>query len=174
MQAWRGQSRVAWLIAVGWALLVAAACRGSVGRSVVTWPLPALFWLLAGSGSLLAWGVDWWSKSRDGRVGKIENGGEQDLFLRARTEYLKGDWFAAQRLLEHLLHRQSDFLPGRLLYATLLRRMGQRSRAEEELQAVEVLPDADRWRLEIDRERQWLARGQADDSTASRGEGEAA
>ncbi len=151
--AWNARSRWSWWVAVGWGLCVAAALRWSVGSS----PMPMKAWGLWGIVAISSLAQALQHRWRTAKAGKTDrSGGAEDLFLRARREYLKGDWYEARQLLERLVRRHPQHLPGRLLLATLLRRSGEAERAESELRTLEVLPDAQQWRLEIDREREQL------------------
>ncbi len=47
---------------------------------------------------------------------------QQDLFIQAQTEYLKGHWVEAESLLERLIRLDPEDVESRLLLSSLLRR----------------------------------------------------
>lgn len=85
------------------------------------------------------------------------NGDLKHLFRAAQTEYLRGNWFQAESLLNQLLEVCTDDVEARLLLATLLRRVGRFEASAKQLDCVELAPDGHRWCREIEGERRLLA-----------------
>jgi hypothetical protein len=76
-----------------------------------------------------------------------------ELFARAQTEYLRGQWFEAESLLLRLLREEPSDVEGRLLLATLYRHTRRPDLARAQLDRLERLPQGSRWRWEILQER---------------------
>ena len=91
------------------------------------------------------------------RSGRGEEDLAGDAFDKAVQYYLEGDWFEAQRTLGRLLRKDPRDADARLMLATLLRHTGQRQEAAEQLTQLERLEDAEKWAVEIRRERELLA-----------------
>ncbi len=68
--------------------------------------------------------------------------------------YLKGDWFEAERLLTSALRRDSRDLDARLMLATLLRHTARFDEAAQALDELARCEGAEKWELEIRRERE--------------------
>jgi hypothetical protein len=83
--------------------------------------------------------------------------GSEKLFRQAQTEYLQGQWVAAERLLTELIKLRQADVEGRLLLATVLRRTKRPEDAARELTQLEELPAAGYWYREIADERRQLA-----------------
>ncbi len=79
------------------------------------------------------------------------------MFREALNEYLKENWFEAERILAGLLQAHPRDVEGRLLLATLLRHNRRYEAALEQLTRLELLRDAQTWAREIAVERQWIA-----------------
>lgn len=82
----------------------------------------------------------------------------QPLFQRAQNEYLQGHWVAAEVSLRELLSQSEGDTEARLLLATLYRRTGRVDLAREQLSELARKDGAERWRLEINREWEFIAR----------------
>lgn len=80
----------------------------------------------------------------------------QGLFVAAQGEYLRGNWFQAEAHLRKLLRWEPHDVESLLLLATLLRHTNRGDLARGQLQRLERLEGANRWRLEIQRERELL------------------
>lgn len=93
-------------------------------------------------------------------VGGLQTGGsrpaDNDLFLQAREEYLKGNWFEAETVLGRLLDRNVLDIEARLMRASLLVRTARRKDATSELDRLTRMEGAEYWRLEIARLRSRL------------------
>jgi cytochrome c-type biogenesis protein CcmH/NrfG len=79
------------------------------------------------------------------------------LFSRAVNEYLQGNYVRAESILGQILRQDRRDVDARLLLASMLRRMRRLDEAHVALQQLEQYRAADKWRLEIGRERQQLA-----------------
>lgn len=80
------------------------------------------------------------------------------LLVQAQTEYLKGHLSQAESLLQELVARFPGDCEGRLLLATLCRRIGRASDARKHLAELLELPQAHAWRMEIETEQRELTR----------------
>ncbi len=79
-----------------------------------------------------------------------------DPFPKAIAQYLKGNWYEAERTLAALLRHDVRDVQARLLLAVLLRRVGRLEEAERQLDTLARFETADEWQLEIQRERQLI------------------
>lgn len=82
-----------------------------------------------------------------------------DSFANATDEYLKGNYFQAERLLGELLRRDHHDLDARLMLATLMRHTGRFDEARRQLDILLRLEGAEKWELEIRREQELLIQG---------------
>ncbi|MHB0956406.1 MAG: tetratricopeptide repeat protein [Pirellulaceae bacterium] len=78
--------------------------------------------------------------------------GQQDLFIRAQTEYLRGHWVEAQTVLEQLIRRDPEDVESHLLLASVYRRTQRLDLSRCQLRQLEDFQGAARWRFEIRRE----------------------
>jgi len=109
----------------------------------------------------IAWGVAAaysvvWRRRRE--TGALSPAGG-DPFANATDEYLKGSYFQAERLLGELLRRDHHDLDARLMLATLMRHSGRFDEARRQLDILLRLEGAEKWELEIRRERELLIQG---------------
>lgn len=88
----------------------------------------------------------------DGKPDGISEG----LFRQAQAEYLKGNWYDAEKLIGQLLQRRPRDVEGLLLLATLYRHTGRPTEGLATLDRLERLDGAGRWILEITTERRRL------------------
>lgn len=95
----------------------------------------------------------------------------QDLFIRAQGEYLRGNWWTAQTLLEQLLALDRADVEAQLMLAALYRHTERPEVARRRLRFLERLAGADVWRLEIEKERMLLERldAESDELPAAQG-----
>jgi tetratricopeptide repeat protein len=108
------------------------------------WATTGVVW--AGSGLFLGW--------RGGLRDKTgEAAARDDLFRRGLGEYLKGAWFEAESLFGQLVARDPRDVDARLTLATLFRHTGRPGEAQRQLDELDRLEKAEKWRAEIDRER---------------------
>ena len=77
---------------------------------------------------------------------------QQDLFIRAQSEYLRGHWVEAQTLLEQLIRRDPEDVESHLLLASVYRRTQRIDLSRCQLRQVQDMAGAARWRFEIGRE----------------------
>ncbi len=106
-----------------------------------------LFWL----GSAVAGALQMPALLRVPSTGLLE-----DLFARAQGEYLKGNWFECEVVINRLLEEKPDEVDARLLLASLLRRLGHGEEARQQLRELATLEGAGKWQLEVAREWQLL------------------
>lgn len=83
---------------------------------------------------------------------------DQGLFIQAQAEYLKGHWFEAETLLRQLLRECCRDVDALLMLATLYRHTRRHEEATKQLDQLERLDEAVKWRWEIERERELLKR----------------
>jgi predicted Zn-dependent protease len=117
----------------------------------------AVIWLLA-----------WWHSRAERRAARAEAtaDGEPEcaetdarqsqldqMFREAQACYLENNWVAAEQLLLKLLKQDARDVDARLMLATLWRRQGRREEALRQLDRLERLEAADKWRHEIAAER---------------------
>ena len=81
----------------------------------------------------------------------------QDLFSQAVNEYLQGNWFQAESLLEQVLRKNRRDVDAQLMLATLYRHTGRCDEARAALEQIKCWRGAEKWELEIQREREQLA-----------------
>ena len=124
-----------------WSELFTAGVRNSV------WVATAAIWAGSAAISYL------WDRRRQP---PSEAAPTEDAFNEAVDQYLKGNWFESEHLLRTLLRRNPRDLDVVLMLATLLRRTGRREEAAIELDRLERLEGAEKWELEISRERELL------------------
>ncbi len=80
-----------------------------------------------------------------------------DCFSRAMEFYLKEDHFQTERVLSGLLRRDRRDIEARLMLATLMRHTGRFDEATGQLNRLVRIEGAEKWELEIRRERELLA-----------------
>ena len=76
-----------------------------------------------------------------------------DLFSSAVSEYLQGNWFAAESLLQQLLKADTRDIEAQLMLASLFRRTSRLPEARAALDRLSRSRGAEKWELEIKRER---------------------
>jgi len=141
----------------GWTELVAPAARAT------SWAVLAAFWAVATAVSYRAIGRP--------RAEPEEVTAEGDLLLvEAQGEYLRGNWLDAERLLRQLLRNSNSDVDARLMLATLLRHTRRLDEARLELDRLERLEDAAKWRHEIEQERRQVERIESTSETGNENE----
>jgi len=172
---WPGLPRL-WLYGNLPALLWAAAFAGLLQVALLTgfaWPelLPSavrtLLWLGVTSVWLVSAVV---SCSKLPYTTQIRHSVSADaLFREAQTEYLKGNWFQAEALLQRVLQYDVDDVEARLALTSLYRRVRRVAEAEDQLRQLQRFSVSERWQPEIQREQQFLCRlaSREDDSTSA-------
>lgn len=83
---------------------------------------------------------------------------DRGLFIQAQAEYLRGHWFEAETLLRQLLRYCSRDVDVLLMLATLYRRTRRYDEAAKQLDRLDRLDEACKWRWEIAQERDTLKR----------------
>jgi hypothetical protein len=117
------------------------------GTLKFAWLATSVLWLGSAVASVWhSWGV----------VPRV-TGSAEAMFRVALSEYLKGNWFEAERTLGRLLEVRPGDVEARLLLATLLRHNVRLTEALEQLARLELLEDARRWAREIEVEREAIA-----------------
>lgn len=82
---------------------------------------------------------------------------EGPSFRDATQKYLQADWFGAEQILLDLLSKNPRDVDSGLMLATLWRHTGRFEEASQQLDRLELLDGARKWRLEIHQERKRLA-----------------
>ena len=75
-----------------------------------------------------------------------------DLFIKARNQYLKGNWLQCEILLESALEDYPGDLESRLLLISLLRVTKRYEEALVEITQFQKWDGAEKWSFEISRE----------------------
>ena len=152
------------LIALGFALVLEIALLtsfvwplwfGPFTRTVV-WFCVAVYWLIGTVSAVIRGAHNFGNAS--GRLG---------LFRQAQAEYLNGNWFGAERLLQQLLGTDETDADVRLMLATLYRRIRRWDAARRQLSLVTTYDHEGKWRLEVSRERILLGQETAKQQQAS-------
>lgn len=140
-------------MAVGFAVLFNLALAVSF-----VWPGMAAGWLVRAIwvGVILAWSISFWLTWRQQESAappKSTPAADDDtLFIQAQTEYLKGDWAAAEQRLVRGLKRDPRDLESRLLLATVLRRSGRAEAARHQLDTLRKIDGWQHWQPETESE----------------------
>ncbi len=77
---------------------------------------------------------------------------QQDLFIRAQAEYLRGRWVEAQALLEQLIRHNPGDIESHLLLSSVFRRSRRIDLSRKQLRRLYEFEEAAQWRFEIERE----------------------
>lgn len=88
-------------------------------------------------------------------------GAQQDLLRQAQSEYLIENWEACESNLKRLLRANPQDVEAQLTLATVYRRTQRSAEAHAGLRQLDSWEEADKWRSEIRREREWLNRAGA-------------
>jgi hypothetical protein len=86
----------------------------------------------------------------------------KDTFTQALDLYLKGDYFQAECVLVDLLAANERDLDARLMLATLYRHARRFDEATKQLDTLVRFDGAEKWNLEIERERTQIKEGMSD------------
>ncbi len=149
--------------AIGFAVLLDFVLATSLVWTEIWEPRVALSWW-AGVGTVWCVGFAWWGASgrRQGECLPVAAG---DLFPLALTEYLRGNWFEAERLVADMLRATPSDVEARLLRVSILRRTGKRDEARRLLDVLSHTAGATKWQFEMGRERERLERHAEDSET---------
>lgn len=166
-QLWLRGSYAGLAAAVGFAALLDFVLATSLVWTEIWEPRTALCWW-AGVATVWFVGLAWWvvSGRRQGESLPVAPAG--DLFPLALTEYLRGNWFEAERLVADMLRRTPLDVEARLLRVSILRRTGKRAEARRLLDVLSHTAGATKWQFELERERERLERN-AEDSEIQAG-----
>ncbi len=149
---WRGQ----------WSGLLSAICFAAGLNLLLTatfvWPewverpWPTLGWFVLSGVWLVACWRNWHKLPTlvDNQADPVA----EALFAQSQTEYLKGNWYDAEKLIRQLLGRRPRDIEALLLLATLLRHTRRLEEATATLDKLEKLNGSGRWLLEVMQERQ--------------------
>lgn len=142
-------------LAVGFSLLLNVTLLGSfVWTDVASRELQVSAWILLGT----AWGFWVMSAWRWRRAAQRDAQNEpDDLFPAAIGEYLKGNWFEAEGLLDRLIQSDPQDIDARLMLATLWRHTGRRNEARLALKHLQRVEGSGKWMPEIQNELERLA-----------------
>lgn len=114
------------------------------------------------------WLLAWWHSRAERRAARAEANADgtaehaetnarqsqlDQMYRDAQARYLENDWVAAEQLLLKLLKQDARDVDARLMLATLWRHQGRREEALRQLDRLERLEAADKWRQEIAAER---------------------
>jgi hypothetical protein len=77
---------------------------------------------------------------------------QEDLFIRAQSEYLQGHWMEAQVLLEEAIALCPGDTEAHLLLSSVYRRSRRIDLSRRQLARLQGLAGSERWQLEIRRE----------------------
>jgi uncharacterized protein HemY len=86
----------------------------------------------------------------------------KDTFAQALDLYLKGDYFQTECLLVEMLATNERDLDARLLLATLYRHNRRYDEATKQLEVLVRFEGAEKWTVEIERERALVAEGKSE------------
>lgn len=105
---------------------------------------------------LFAFGVSW--RRMPYLAGERHRECTDALFREAQTEYLKGNWYQAQSLLEQVLGQNVADVDAGLMLASLYRRVRRMGEAKEQLRRLGRFELSEKWKLEMQREFEQLDR----------------
>ena len=78
------------------------------------------------------------------------------LFLDARNQYFKGNWFEAESIINQILAESPHDIESRLLLLTLMRHTNHIEEALIEITNIQKWDEAKQWEFEIKRELELL------------------
>lgn len=137
-----------------------AAVLNLIWVSTFVWPelLPAAIRVGGWVGLFVVWlGAIWHGRLQLARLSDPDEFRDSHtLFVRAQQEYLQGHWYEAESLLRELAKKHERDADCRLMLATLYRRTGKMAEAEQELDRLSRMETAERWAIELARERRFL------------------
>jgi hypothetical protein len=126
----------------GWSELIAQNMRTAL------WTICGLAWLAAGI----------WSMRHCQQLCSTMGGQQKnDVFRDSLNQYLKGDYFQAELLLNTLIRTNVRDLDAHLMLATLMRHTGRFEEATQQLDILVRFDGAEKWMQEIEQERDLLA-----------------
>lgn len=117
-----------------------------------SWLVTVLLWTLV----VTIWGASFWATWRRFPEQPQEHATlYEGLFLRAQTEYLRGEYFAAESALERLLKHRPYDVEARMLLASVYRRTSRSDLARKQLRRLARTGGA-KWAMEVARELELL------------------
>jgi len=152
---WRGSWR---------ALLTAISFAALLNLTLICtfiWPNYLSPWVTGSAWIVIIvfWGLSVWQACR--HVSKLAGAADATAvdrwFGNAQREYLHRNWFEAETLLKRILREKRDDVDARLMLATLYRRTDRLAEADACLRRLEQMEGAEKWALEIGRERNLIA-----------------
>lgn len=155
---------IIYALCLNFALAITGVWPQMVGSGVklIAWTVVFGFW------SVAFW-ISW--RSLPKLVSKSSDDQQEGLLRQAQAEYLKGNWFDAERILKRMLRVNPIDADVQITLATLYRRAARWKQAKAVLQKLARSEGGQKWRLEIQRElcqlerqEQERARGQEVDS----------
>jgi tetratricopeptide (TPR) repeat protein len=170
---WPGLPRL-WIRGDWTALAIAVAFGAALNFALVAsfvWPelLPRSFtligWLVLGTVWLVSVVQAYWSLPLLREPPRVDDRG---LFIQAQAEYLKCHWFEAETLLRQLLRYCTRDVDVLLMLATLYRRTGRYDEAAKQLDRLDRLDEARKWRWEIAQERATTGTDTSTDATTEK------
>jgi hypothetical protein len=165
---WPGLSRL-WLrgdiAGLGIACMFAAMLNGLLittflwPRIIGTGDAVVVFNIVGWFVVLCFWGASAWTAWRimPQLRPNVDTHGDDALLLRAQTEYLRGHWYEAEKLLAQMLRASPRDADAHLLMASLYRHTRRYDEARKALAWLEHLEGGAKWRFEIGEERRRLA-----------------
>lgn len=149
------------VIAIGFSILLNLTLVSSfLWRSLlgdifpaVAWPMVFLIW---GMSAFVAYHrlTDVMSAKPSEKVADPSR--PDTLFIQAQSEYLGGNWDAAEALLKRQIVHEPRDIESRLMLATMFRHSRRLPAAREAILELEKFDEAFEWAFEIDRERQLI------------------
>lgn len=148
--AWSGLA-----IAIGFAaLLDLGLLAGRMWTELLSSAALTAIWLVLAAIWAVSAAVSWrWVAGL--RFGQSQPAGDE-MFLAARDEYLKGNWFEAETILSRILDRNVLDIEARLLRANLLFHTARSKEATGELDRLSRMDGGQIWWMEISRLRSRL------------------
>ncbi len=140
------------LASFGWTELISQNLR------ITSWAALGVFWILASG-----WSIK--TVRRQAEVADPQP--DEDQFAEAVDYYLKGDYYQTEHVLERLLRNNLRDVDARLMLATLMRHTGRLDEAAGQLDTLSRFDGADKWALEIQKERERLNERPARDAIAA-------
>ncbi|QDU96635.1 GtrA domain-containing protein [Lignipirellula cremea] len=127
------------------------------GWRITAWVLAVGFWAISFWGSRREQ-FRRQSQERVACTDMAEGAKGVDLYPQAQTEYLKGNWFEAERLLDQAIVSRPSDVDAHLMLAALFRHTERFEECGRQLTRLSGMPGAEKWYLEIFREKELLNR----------------
>ncbi|MCU0959041.1 MAG: hypothetical protein MUF48_02955 [Pirellulaceae bacterium] len=148
---WRRGDARGLAVAVGFSALLNLAVWASLLRTDAApraWSLTV--WAVLG----VLWTTGCWREVRQRSWSGVAERArcEEDLFIRAQAEYLKGHWVESHDLLARLIESNPLDIEAQLLLASVHRRTKRIDLSCKQLRQVRGLQESGPWRFEIGRE----------------------